>query len=302
MAQSRISFSGTSGSLQSFSTRSELPPGIDLSKPQQPARSSGMTEAMVSRVLPDVADRWLMESITKKREMLHQITAIQRQRMEEFVELLFDEDTDDCQDVVDAVAAEHGDPQKVVEHLFEPAARVIGENWCADECDFVKVTIAMSRMQRLFRRLTAEFPSAVRPDLSRCALLGPAPGEQHSFGLSVVDDAFRRGGWEVDCCGYGEEAEMLRLAAANSYQVMGISVSVERLIPDLAEAISRLRSKSRNKSVVIMAGGSMVMENPQAALEAGFDMLVVDALSAVKVAESVIASKLCDGEHRMAAE
>ena len=118
----------------------------------------------------------------------------------------------------------------------------------------------------------------------------------------MVDDAFRRGGWEVDCCGCDEEAEMFRLAAANNYQVMGISVSVERVLPDLAEAISRLRSKSRNRSVVLMAGGSMVMENPQAALDAGFDMLVVDALSAVKVAESVIASKSCDGEHRMAAE
>ncbi len=303
MAQGRISFAGISGTpYRHVAGNGSAGAQVNGSSEPTQNQASGITESMIARVMPDVADRWIMENIHRKREMLHKTTALQRERIEEFVELLFDEDTDLCQDMIDKVAAEHHDPQKVVEALFEPAARVIGENWCADECDFMKVTIAVSRMQRLFRRLSSDFPINVQPDLNRCALLGPAPGEQHSFGLSVVEDAFRRGGWEVDCCGNGEEADMLRLVATNNYEVIGISVSVERLVPDLAVALAKLRSKSRNKSVVLMAGGSMIMQNPQAAIDAGFDLLAVDALSAVRLAESVIASPSRDTEGRMAAE
>ncbi len=252
--------------------------------------------------IPEVAEDWIMDSIERKRARLVQISALQRERIEAFVELLFDEESDACHDMLNEALAETGDPQKVVEILMEPAARIIGENWCADECDFMKVTIAVSRMQRLFRMMASEAPPIALPDLSRCALLTPAPGEQHTFGLSVVDDAFRRAGWEVDCCGCDEEGEMLRLVAANHYQIMGISVSVERHLPELSALSRKLRSKSRNKSIVLIAGGSMVMQNPQGALDAGFDLLAVDAFSAVALADTVVASLSAGVDHRVAAE
>lgn len=252
--------------------------------------------------MPDSADDWMMDSIERKRARLSRISALQRERIEEFVELLFDEASDACQDMLDAALEEVGDPQKVVETLLQPAARIIGENWCADECDFLKVTIAMSRMQRLFRRMTCAYPPAAISDLSRCALLTPAPGEQHTFGLSVVEDAFRRGGWEVDCCGCDEEAEMLRLAASNHYQIIGISVSVERRLPELTAIVRKLRTQSRNRSIVLIVGGSMVMQNPQMAIDAGFDLLAVDAVSAVGLADTIVASLLSKVHHRVAAE
>jgi len=243
-----------------------------------------------------------MESIERKRSRLLLVRSLQRERIEEFVELLFDEESDDCRDMLDDALADSGDPQKVVEVLLEPAARIIGEKWCADECDLLKVTIAVSRMQRLFRHMAAETPIGVLPDLSRCALLTPAPGEQHTFGLSVVDDAFRRAGWEVDCCGCDEEMDVHRLVASNHYQIIGISVSVERHLPDLALLGRKLRSRSRNKSIVLIAGGSLVMENPQGAIDAGFDLLAVDAVSAVALAETVVASLATDIEQSIAAE
>ncbi len=243
-----------------------------------------------------------MESVERKRARLLHITVLQRKKIDEFIEMLFDEGSDRCQDVVDAALGDGGDPQKVVETLLEPAARIVGENWCADECDFLKVTIAVSRMQRLFRRIAAEAPPPPPPDLSRCVLLTPAPGEQHTFGLLVVDDAFRRGGWGVDCCGCDEDHEMLRLVASNHYQIIGISVSVERRLPDMVALTRKLRSKSRNKAIVLIAGGSMVLQNPQGAIDAGFDLLAVDAVSAVSVAEAVVTSLTAKGSQRTSAE
>jgi methanogenic corrinoid protein MtbC1 len=118
----------------------------------------------------------------------------------------------------------------------------------------------------------------------------------------VVDDAFRRAGWEVDCCGCDGEAEMLQLIASNHYLIVGISISVERLLPDLVEISRKLRHRSRNKAIVLIAGGSMVMQNPQGAIDAGFDLLAVDAVSAVALAETVAASLSSDDERQVAAE
>jgi methanogenic corrinoid protein MtbC1 len=244
----------------------------------------------------------LEADIANRIERERQTGVRQRRRVAAFVALLFDEHSDDCERVVVDAAAESGDPQHVAEVLFEPAARLIGENWSGDELDFFKVTVAVSRMQRLFRRITSDFPPAVRSDISRCVLLAPAPGEQHLFGLSVVDDAFRRAGWEVDCCGHGEELEMVRLAAVNHYQVIGLSVSADRHLPDLVSIVQRLRSRSLNRSVIVMAGGSMVMRSPQSATDAGFDMLAVDAPSAVRLAESVVSRHAHNADQRMAAE
>lgn len=267
-----------------------------------PDRASSVTTSIVSGLMPEIGDQWLMDSIERKRAYLEEVTLLQRHRIDEFVELLFDETSDRCQHLVDTVAAECGDPQIVVERLFEPVARIIGESWCADDCDFFKVTVAIARMQRLFRRMAADYPLGTAPDLTRFALLAPAPGEQHTFGLSVVDDAFRRSGWEVDCCGCGEEAEMFRLVSSNHYKIIGMSVSVDRVLAEIAPIVQKLRAKSRNRSVVIMAGGSMVMQDPQAALDAGFDLLAVDAKSAVALAEAAFGSTLIVPNQRMAAE
>lgn len=300
MVQGRISFSRGSRNSRAFRPGQDRAPA-DLEDTARRGSADG-DESVAHPPVTEIADDWILQTISRKRTRLLQISALQRERIEEFVVMLFDEDSDRCQEMLGEALAESGDPQKVVEILLEPAARVVGENWCSDECDFLKVTIAVSRMQRLFRRMASECPPASLPDLSRCALLTPAPGEQHTFGLSVVDDAFRRAGWEVDCCGCDEETEMFRLVALNHYQIIGVSISVERFLPDLLELSRKLRTRSRNRAIVLIAGGSMVMQNPQGAIEAGFDLLAVDSVSAVSLADMVVASLGAGAGQRMAAE
>ena len=84
----------------------------------------------VAEMLPqgalEIAEDWLLASIERKRARLVQISVVQRERIEEFVELLFDEDSNGCGEMVDDALLENGDPQKVVEILLEPAASIIG--------------------------------------------------------------------------------------------------------------------------------------------------------------------------------
>ena len=248
------------------------------------------------------SEQWPPEGFDLKRTGAKHAPSAHRRLVEDFADALFDEGSTCCQDIAERLLEEYGDPQAVVQLLLDPAARLVGQNWCSDEWDFVKVTIAASRMQRLFRRMIADYPPLPAADVSRTALLGPAPGEQHTFGLSVVEDALCRSAWQVDCCGCNEDEKLLGLAAANHYVIIGLSLSVERLLPETISFVKRLRSRSRNKSVVLMAGGNLVRQDPNSVKLAGIDLVAVDAASAVALAEAVIAG-LCEGAvQSMAAE
>ncbi len=248
------------------------------------------------------SEQWPPRGFDVKRTGGKRGRGAHRVTIEDFTDALFDEGPERCQHIVDDMVDRNGDPQSVVERLLAPAARLIGTQWCADELDFVKVTVATSRLQRLFRGMVTTYPPLPVPEPGRLALLMAAPGEQHTFGLSVIDDALRRASWETDYCGGEEPDRCLRLASANDYAVMGISISVGRLLPDMVSFISKLRARSRNRAVVLIAGGSLAMEHPRTVLEAGVDHVAVDASSAVMLAEAVAAKQRAGAIQSMVAE
>jgi hypothetical protein len=82
--------------------------------------------------------------------------------------------------------------------VFGPIARRLGEMWEDDSCDFSTVTVALGRLQRLLRELSPAFGTEIEhPANGRRALFVQPRDEQHSFGLSMVAEFFRRDGWDV---------------------------------------------------------------------------------------------------------
>lgn len=218
-----------------------------------------------------------------------------------FVEALLDSRVERFAALAATGLDEAGDLHRFEDAYLAPAARLLGELWLSDECDFLAVTIAVARLERLFMGL-AMMPRAVAvPAGARRVLLAPAPGNQHSFGLALVEERFRHAGWAVDCCGAGDGGEMLRLVAANPYDVVGLSVHSEALLADLAAMIARLRRTSSNRGVVILGGGSLALENARLLLDAGFDRLAEDAASAVRQAEASVVARM-GSRYRAAAE
>jgi methanogenic corrinoid protein MtbC1 len=51
-------------------------------------------------------------------------------------------------------------------------------------------------LQQLLRELSAAFEAETLPRL-RSAVLVTAPGDQHTFGVFILQEFFRRAGWDV---------------------------------------------------------------------------------------------------------
>jgi len=216
---------------------------------------------------------------------------LQAYRVEEFVQLLLDEDDNGCEDFAFRQAASGADPQRMAADYLGPAARLLGDYWRMDVCDFIQVTVCMTRIQRLFWRLVDECPPASETRAGCSILMSPVPGEQHSFGQSVCEDAFRRQGWQVDSCSFDEAEDLLLLAGNNEYQIIALSISGEEYLPILATTIVSLRRQSRNAGVSIMAGGSLFVAQPDAARVANADLVAVDVGHALLLAEAVVAAR-----------
>lgn len=167
--------------------------------------------------------------------------------------------------------------------LLAPAARRMGEGWCSDERDFVEVTLGMARLQRLLRQL--RMGTVCNDRVKGNCLLFPVPGEQHSFGVRLVEEHLLRAGWKASAVLVPTEEDIRALVLANYYDFVGISLTSDRLLPDLRSAIRCVRTYSRNPRARIMVGG--VLFNGRLSPPTGIDAdaIVQDARQAVAQAE-----------------
>jgi methanogenic corrinoid protein MtbC1 len=172
--------------------------------------------------------------------------------------------------------------------LLAPTARYLGELWESDATDFANVTLGVNRLHRIMRQIGEAFCDnrSVAGDAS--ALLTTIPGEQHSFGLAMAAEFFRRSGWNLCTGPFMTNKELTSLAQDRWFDVIGFSVTSDRRLDDLKRNIRDIRRDSRNRNVGILLGGPMMGRSPEIASEVGADMVAADAATAPSLARSLI--------------
>lgn len=174
--------------------------------------------------------------------------------------------------------------------LLAPTARLLGQMWEDDRLDFADVTLGLWRLQQLLREFSAVAPGAIcpRPRGLR-ALLLPACGEQHRFGLSIVMEYFRRDGWEVHGGPAASMTELRDLVRDSWFDVVGFSVGCTASFEPLAAWIRTVRKASLNPAIGVMVGGKLIMEQPELVAQLGADATAADGRQAPQIAERLFA-------------
>ncbi|WP_189677884.1 cobalamin B12-binding domain-containing protein [Sphingomonas glacialis] len=170
--------------------------------------------------------------------------------------------------------------------LLEPTARRLGEMWDKDECDFIDVTLGVARLQKLLAIFndTHAMPAL---DQHRRVLMAMTPGNQHSFGVAMVERFLLAAGWDVRAELTGTADEIAAVARNSWFAVAGLTIGSERQIDSLKETIAQLRQQSRNRSIGIMVGGPIFTANPALSYEVGADATAPNAPAAVLVAQKL---------------
>jgi MerR family transcriptional regulator, light-induced transcriptional regulator len=183
--------------------------------------------------------------------------------------------------------------EEILVDLISPAAHALGVQWENDSIDFIAVTMGLWRLQEVVYELAARSPGAVRNSGGdRRALFCVTPGDMHSLGTTIVDECFRRSGWNTLCLPSTSESELLALVHERWFEIIGLTVSCDHHTDTLKRLISSLRSASRNPQVGIMVGGPLFVQNPDLAHQVGADATAKDAHVAVARAEELIAGSV----------
>lgn len=170
--------------------------------------------------------------------------------------------------------------------LLEPTARHLGEMWDRDECDFIDVTLGVGRLQQLLAFFN---DSHVVPalDQRRHVLMAMTPGNQHSFGVAIVERFLSAAGWQVQTELSGTAEEIAATAHEKWFAVAGLTMGSERQIESTKSTIAQLRAQSRNPAIGVMVGGPMFTADPALAKEVGADATAPNAAAAVLVAQKL---------------
>ncbi|MBS0374660.1 MAG: cobalamin-dependent protein [Proteobacteria bacterium] len=180
--------------------------------------------------------------------------------------------------------------EEACERLLAPAARRLGEMWEDDSADFAEVTIALAGLQTLARSLAdRDRPATATPVEAPLALLVTAPGEQHMFGVLVVAESFRRGGWHVHSAFPRNAAELVgQVRELPSLALVGLSVARDETIPRLAPLIRELRSACRNPALRVLVGGRPFDLDPGLSAAVGGDGTAGSGPAAVAAATRLV--------------
>ena len=189
---------------------------------------------------------------------------------------------------IEGLMAQGSTVESIFLELLAPAARHLGTLWESDATDFVHVTLAVSRLQRIMRRLGENFVDGAGQGGGESVLLTIIPGEQHSFGLSMAAEFFRRAGWNLCTGPFASHQELTALVHNHWFDIVGFSVSSDRRLDDLKKDIRDIRRDSRNRNVGIILGGPAVIAQPDLVASMGADMMSADATTAPQQARGLI--------------
>lgn len=179
--------------------------------------------------------------------------------------------------------------EKIYLELLAPAARLLGEWWKSDVRDFTEVTSGLCRMHQLLHEFSAAFMhDAVAAAPNKCVLLTPMPGEQHSFGLIMVAEFFRRDGWDVWDLHPSSAQDVFGAVRKQWFAVVGISLSCETRLGELAPLISSIRASSRNPAMGVMVGGQPFIGHPERVAGVGADCTATDGRRATLEAARLV--------------
>lgn len=175
--------------------------------------------------------------------------------------------------------------------VFGPVARRLGEMWENDSCDFSTVTVALGRLQRLLRELSPAFGTEIEhPANGRRALFVQPRDEQHSFGLSMVAEFFRRDGWDVIGGIGGAVTSPVAMVRDEWIDIIGFSVGSDSRLPWLQETIVAVRAASRNAALAVLVGGPPFVARPEVAVAVGADGTASNGKEAPLVAERLLST------------
>jgi methanogenic corrinoid protein MtbC1 len=266
----------------------DMPDSQSTARPSSDNEIARLSRSMLSRlnrtIETEIVPRFMLAFESDNSVRTEAADFRLSERTDEFVRLVLDHEADVAVQYVDALRTQGASLADIYLELLAPSARRLGAMWDTDDVTFTEVAIGVCRMHQVMLEFTRCFDPADGTEASgRTALIVPAPGEEHTFGLFLVVEFLRRAGWHCFTGSPSSVKELRTLVRSQHFDAVGLSLSAERHIEQTQETIAEIRRHSRNKKVAILLGGKIPNEKPELVSRLGADDTAVDGKAAVRV-------------------
>lgn len=264
-------------------------PRVD--KPPPDADDRGDTR-ILSVVESEIIPR-LMNAYPRRGAVRAGLACISAADVEAFARALLEPSRTPAALLLDAHGERGVPPDAIYLDLFAPAARLLGDMWLVDHCSFSQVTLGLWRIHGLMHETSPAFHAAAATrhpgDRSeRRILLASLPGQQHTLGLSLLSEFFRRDGWIALCIPSPEPGLTQSTLSTHWFDVFGLSASMDSEIDDLEKTIRAARKTSQNPRLTVLVGGPLLLRRPELCAMVGADGVAADAPTALALAARLL--------------
>lgn len=210
--------------------------------------------------------------------------------IEKFARLIIAKNADESDAFVDALCENGACLDAIYLDLLSPAARRLGKLWDDDLCACADVAVGLSRLHHILSRLSPSFVGEGETlGQKHRAVMSTLPGDQHTFGIVMAADFFRRAGWDVIGWPLATGDRIEETVRCDAFDLVGLSISAERQLDLAKTVIEAVRRASRNRMIVVMVGGRVFNDHPEFVRQIGADGSGEHGLQAVERAENLVA-------------
>ena len=180
--------------------------------------------------------------------------------------------------------------EKLYTELLQPVARQLGVYWEEDSLDFSTITLALWQIHQLMYFLSPELMGNRKAILKNKILLFSALGSQHTLGLFMLSEFFRKNGWQVQADPSPSEEDIVGMIKENQFDIVGISIGSIDQKNSTKRIIRKIREKKGGFSKILI-GGPLALQDKLLFKKLGADGQAQDAEEAIKLAEDFILEK-----------
>lgn len=216
---------------------------------------------------------------------------VSQEDVQAFAKLVLAPDENVAHACIEAMRTSGISVETIYTDLLAPVARYLGELWEDDLCDFTEVTVGLGRLQQVLRELSPAFGQSNASTSGNRVLLLPGPGEQHTFGLVMVAEFFRRAGWDVGGGPWEAGADPVVMVQREWFDVVGFSLGNVAQLDDLAACIKSVRAAALNKSICVIVGGPLFLANPEYVAYVNADSASTNGAQAPELAARLVTAR-----------
>lgn len=240
-----------------------------LTKPEHPSLLQldvyGRSEANIRRLhekLPEelvvnLAREVILRVASKESAFAHVTqTATEEDQRALCDALVLDDDTAAAR-IVSEMRAEGVGADEIYLKRLASAARLLGDMWTDDEISFSQVTVGTGRIFAIMRGMRHLFEPVV-PAQEKTAIFASVPGEDHTLGVHMAADIFRKNGWEIALKTGLDHDQLVAEIEESPTGIVGLSISGSHSIEALSRVVVALHICCPHTMIVV--SGSNVEE------------------------------------------